>query len=449
MNKSSTKTATEQRQAGIRKDKSLGISEQIDQALICFEGSLDLETSARQHGALLRHRGVGSATDLLRIVLGYSVLDYSLRQLGMWCVLLELVDISKTALLKRLKQSHVWLGYLIARILMQQKVDFPTEIGLQIKLVDATVVCPPGSTGEGMRLHVGFDLKRPGLDWIKITDGKGAENLNRFGFRKGDLCIADRAYALLSNLVAVIAQQAWFIVRIGWFRQPGLRLADGQAMDIIAWLKHSAWKAQGEPFEQTVWLPNQDAAFRLVARAIPEQAAEEVRRRLRKEATKKGRTIDERSLIAAGFVLLLTNLPTPAYPALQILELYRFRWQIELYFKRLKSLTGLDQLRAKDPDLALTYLYGKLLGALFLDHMVGHLRSDYPTWFVSQHQPLSLWRLTNLLWQHICSLIRGSIPPDMIIISLPRLKRFLCDEPRKRKSQFAAALTFLDNLDYA
>ncbi len=421
----------------------------MEQALAHYEGDADFESSARTYGALLRHRGVQRAMDLFRIVLGYSILDLSLRQLGAWCVVAELVDISKTALLRRLQHCHVWLGYLIARALLRQKVHFPKGIHLRIKLFDATVIHPPGKDAQPWRWHVGFDLMRPALDWVQITTGKGAENLNRFELEAGDLCIADRAYALLSSVLAVITQGAFLIIRIGWFRQPGLRQGDGQALPIVPWLQKNAPPAQGQPFETTVWLSGQTDPLRLIARAIPEQEAEEARRRLRKEAAKKGRTIDERSLIAAGFVMVITNLSATAYSTGKVLELYRFRWQIELVFKRLKSLAGLDQLRAHDPDLALTYLYGKLLGALLLDRFVGQVRRCCPTWFTSTDHPVSLWRLTALLWDQIRIIVRGQISLEDIYSALPRLKRFLCDEPRQRISQFAAAQNFWETLTYA
>jgi IS4 transposase len=52
------------------------------------------------------------------------------------------------------------------------------------------------------------------------------------------------------------------------------------------------------------------------------------------------------------------------------LELYRFRWQVELDFKRLKSLLQLGNLTARDPPLARTFLYSKLLAALLLEDLI-------------------------------------------------------------------------------
>jgi IS4 transposase len=45
------------------------------------------------------------------------------------------------------------------------------------------------------------------------------------------------------------------------------------------------------------------------------------------------------------------------------------RWQIELAFKRLKSLLNIDRLPAKNPHLARAWLNAHLLLALLIDDM--------------------------------------------------------------------------------
>lgn len=55
------------------------MSEEMEKGLMYLEKEYDLEKSAQMSGALIRRRGIGSARDLLRMVLGYSVLDFSLR----------------------------------------------------------------------------------------------------------------------------------------------------------------------------------------------------------------------------------------------------------------------------------------------------------------------------------------------------------------------------------
>ena len=69
------------------------------------------------------------------------------------------------------------------------------------------------------------------------------------------------------------------------------------------------------------------------------------------------------------------------------------RWQIEITFKRLKSLLHLDQLRAKEPALARAYILAKLLGALLVEELAASGVSFFP-WgyrlFPTQHQSLAL-----------------------------------------------------------
>ncbi|TBD09272.1 transposase, partial [Rhizobium ruizarguesonis] len=55
-----------------------------------------------------------------------------------------------------------------------------------------------------------------------------------------------------------------------------------------------------------------------------------------------------------------------------ILTLYRFRWQIELAFKRFKSLAGLDSLPAKKPELA-------LIVAIIAEQIAGQVPDSPPS----------------------------------------------------------------------
>lgn len=53
-----------------------------------------------------------------------------------------------------------------------------------------------------------------------------------------------------------------------------------------------------------------------------------------------------------------------------VLALYRHRWQVELAFKRMKSLLGLSHLRKKNPEGAKAWLQGKLLVACLIERLI-------------------------------------------------------------------------------
>ncbi len=70
------------------------------------------------------------------------------------------------------------------------------------------------------------------------------------------------------------------------------------------------------------------------------------------------------------FAPSLTSLPEDEYSAEQVADCYRLRWQIELAFKRLKSLLHLDALRAKEPELAKAWIFANLLAAFLIDDII-------------------------------------------------------------------------------
>lgn len=406
----------------------------------------DLDASAEAKRALLRRRGVRQASDLLRLIFVYAVCDWSLRAVGAWATVMGLATLSDVALLKRLRNSKAWVGHLIVELLAQRMVLRP-QAGVRLRLVDATVITQPGSRGVDWRVHLSLDLGRMCLDGIEVTDAKGGETLARFPSQAGDIRVADRGFAFASSIGAVLADQAAVVVRIRWQNLP-LQNGQGQRFNIVSWLKDSFRPPVTDAQSVQLWLPTPQGCFavRLLAAPLPAQATEKARRRAREQAAKKGYTPDERTLIVAGYILILTNLPPEQWSTVQVLDLYRVRWQIEMHIKRLKSLMTLDALRAHDPRLAQTYLLAKLLAILLLEQLTATTTHQIPTWLASIDRPLSSWRLTTLAWEHLRFVLCGVWTWSTVLAKLPLLRRFLCDSPRKRRQQLASARVLLSLL---
>lgn len=336
------------------------------EALEAIGTALDVEASARSSGALKRARAVRDGAGLLRLALAYGGCGLSLRQTAAWAAARGIADLSDVALLGRLTAASGWLGT-VAAALLAARVPAGDTGGRRLRLVDGTAVCHPGADRTSWRLHVSYDPGGRRLAALELTDGKGAERLSRFAWARGDVAVADRYYARPRELRPVLAAGADLIVRLGW---NSLRLLapGGGAFGLVA-----ALDAAGEaPAEHAVRVDERrpdgaTLALRLLIARLPDAAAERARRRLRRDAAKRGRTPDPRSLAAAGFVLLATSLPAEAFPPERVLALYRLRWQVELAFKRLKSLTGLGELPAKSPDLARAWLHAKLILALLAE----------------------------------------------------------------------------------
>jgi transposase len=75
---------------------------------------------------------------------------------------------------------------------------------------------------------------------------------------------------------------------------------------------------------------------------------------------------------ANEYIILVTSLPD-SISAESVLSVYRYRWQIELYFKRLKSLMAFGEVPKKKPKNIETWLNGKMLAALLIEIQLSKL----------------------------------------------------------------------------
>jgi hypothetical protein len=417
--------------------------QQLFQSWDSFQGELeiDLEGTAKETKALQRKREITSAKDLLRLVLFYATSDWSLRLVGAWALLTGLGYLSDVAVLKRLRNSKNWIGKLVVTILQKRVSALKSLPGVRLRVVDATTVSVPGSKGIDWRIHLSFDLGNLCLDGVEITDKYGGESLARFEAQDNEIWVADGAYPFASGMAPMLKAGAGLIVRINWRNVPVLG-PDGQRFEIIPWLKTLTTLS-----EKSIWMktPHDWFQFRLIAVPIPAEKAEEARRRTRLRHQRKQHPLNENTLFAAGFVLLLTNLPVETWPGHLILALYRMRWQIELCIKRLKSLLNFDHLRAKDPRVVQTYLLSKLLIAFMIEEMSHRASLQQPDWFDSLERPVSIYRITSLFQNTFCQIIAGSWV-SCLQQWFKLMRRYLCESPRSRPQQLAWVRAFIQQI---
>ena len=119
-------------------------------------------------------------------------------------------------------------------------------------------------------------------------------------------------------------------------------------------------------------------AGRVCALRKTEEAIEIAHRSLHRKASKKGKKLQPRTLEFARYVILFTSFPAADFPAAEVLEWYRVRWQVELVFKRFKSLAALGHLPKRDDESAQAWLYGKLLVALLVERLIGYAMAVSP-----------------------------------------------------------------------
>jgi hypothetical protein len=353
--------------------------------------------------AFTRSRKIKTPEQLMQVVMNYCGIDAVLRETAGNFTLLE-ERISDTAIHKRLKACVPWVKALLSRM-MGEAFQPATAGRLRFLIVDGSTVQAPGAKGTDYRLHIAIDLVRLHLVHVKVTDAHESEHLDHYPLQDGDVVVLDRGYNQAQMWIDHADCGISLIVR---YNPHSLNLydAEGQKIEVDAVLR----KATAAEVCLPVQVRSKKKEFMqgyLHARRLPAAQAAQARRRVRAEARKKGRTVQQRTLALAEWVLLFTTLAPEVLPTATVMALYRVRWQVELAIKRLKSVLNIDHLRAKkDSVLADLYLHGKLLYAWVIEKRLGR-RCGLDWNRLDQPRRATPWRVVKLLQQELTSAISG------------------------------------------
>jgi hypothetical protein len=200
-----------------------------------------------------------------------------------------------------------------------------------------------------------------------VTTPKIGESFKRFKVHAGDLFIGDRGFAHRSGIQHVISDGGDVLVRINLTNVP-LVDKDGSPFPLLAKLKTLTGTQIGD---WDVWVPYHKMMIpgRVCAIRKNKQAAQKARLKAYRENSRKARKVKAETLEAAAYTFVFTTLERNFNPTM-ILEMYRGRWQIELIFKRLKSIIGLGHLKKADLEAAKAWIHGKLLVAFLIEALI-------------------------------------------------------------------------------
>ncbi len=349
----------------------------------------DLDARARQHQFFQRERGLTNGERWLRLILMHVAGGLSLEQTAVRARELGLAQISGVALFKRLRKAEDWLRDLCQHLLAEQQRRlgrslWPSEY--RVRAIDATDIQEPGSTGTDWRVHYSIRLPELVCDHYELTDNTGGEKFGRFHFAKNQLILADRGYSHRAGAAKVLDSGAALLLRWNPTVLP-VEAAGAKEFDLLGELRRlpkrgaGEWKVQFEYQGKTYPL-------RLCAIRKNRVAAERACRKVLRKAQRKGTQAQAQSLELAPYVLVLTSLP-PKFSASQVLQLYRCRWQVELAFKRLKSLLGAGHVPKSDDQSARAWMQAKILTALLLERLLLEAKIFSP-WGYQLRDPQSL-----------------------------------------------------------
>ena len=349
--------------------------------LALFPDKLDLDALALETKAIQRRRAIRSGADLLRLGLAWGPGDCSLQEAAAWSGLLGFARLTDEALVQRL---HRGVGFFeaITAHLLRAAGEASRWTGRSLRVCDSTSLSGPASEGTDWRVHGVFDLGTNRFSHLELTDGRGGEALDRGDPVPGEIRIADRGYSTANSWARFLdksAGRADVIVRLRWST---VRFRDehGKPFDLVGWLDGLPHAVDTHDHAVLVWTSHEGRSFpvRVIAkRKTPEEIAKTLDH-LRRQASRKQHRINPNSEIAARYIVLATTLPQADFPAEEVLAAYRLRWQIELAFKRLKSLLHIAKLKTRTDAGTRCWLHAHLNLALLCDDQTQDVLRFFP-----------------------------------------------------------------------
>jgi hypothetical protein len=223
-----------------------------------------------------------------------------------------------------------------------------------------------GSHGGGqaaMKLQTQWDLRSGALDPIAIEAGRNCDYktpLQWATMARGSLRIADLGYFDTAVFERFNREGIFWLSRLQF--GTSVFSTDGQRLELLDWLSK-----QPGPFVDCPVLVGAElkVGCRLVAWRVPQEVANRRRQKLIAETRRKdGRVPSKERLAWCDWTIQVTNVGAELATPQELAVLYRARWQIELLFKRWKSLGLIAELTGSTDERQMVRLWSRLLAVL-------------------------------------------------------------------------------------
>ena len=306
----------------------------------------------------------------LRVMFMHLACGYSFRTTAARAREEKIVDITDVTLFHHFEKCAPFFEWCNEQIMHENRLHYRDlfKDGRCWKAVDGTIVREQGETGSLHRIHYAVDLGKISSSQVIITSFKEGESLSRFEVNPGDVFEADRGFAKAPGLAHVIEHGGDVLCR---FTPAYLKLfnSNGSRFEIK---KSLAALHPGDIFDQRVCFVHNDKKYfgRVCAIKRSEQSSLREKEHIERQAQLKGRKASDDSLFLSKYLLIFTTLENNEFSEKNIVRAYRLRWQIEMVFKRLKSLLELGQLHKYKNESIRAFLSGKILIALLLEKMI-------------------------------------------------------------------------------
>lgn len=221
--------------------------------------------------------------------------------------------------------------------------------------LDATNLSINGNKSDYIRIHTQYDIDYCCIKYAFITDNHTSESTLHFPIEEGAVYFADRAYAKAKQLKHIISSNANFVVRVSPFHIKLFK--DSQCKEKLNLYENIS----GEKFSLKCFFKIKDKIFpiRVIGTKKPLEKQRISEKKVKRKAQKNQYKASEKSIEFSKWFIVATSL-NKTISNDEIVESYRIRWQIELFFKRMKTLLNFHNIRRS------SMLYSKSIVCLWL-----------------------------------------------------------------------------------
>ena len=318
------------------------------------------EEKAKELKAFQREGEIKNAVELLMLNLLHMTAGGSFQGTSSMVRLTAEKSLTKNAVYERIVKSSNWLKWLGQGVCERSgfMIEKPSWLGdKRVQLVDASDVSLKGSKKSDWRLHHVFDLFGYSSTKCDITTTKEGEKLSRYDcFSENDIVMGDRIYCTIQGIEHLKKSGSNFILR---FKSKAFTLYDenGEIIELLPKIRHLG-ELESTSVNCFYKVNGKLCPVRICAMKKEEKAAEQAKSKTKEKARrqqKKQATVE--TLELNEYIILATSLD---YGDAKIFELYRARWQIELVFRRLKSIFGFAEVPSKNENSVKAWFYGVL-----------------------------------------------------------------------------------------
>lgn len=319
--------------------------------------------------AMNRRRGIQDEDTLLTLCLYYSY-ENSLIDTQNYASTAFSVDISDVGFMKRFKNCNEWIKWNNEHIALEKTTIYEVPDKLKSKnviAVDASDITSKSAVKQTWRLHYAVNLFSMSTDQFKITPESTGESLKNFELNQNDLVLADRAYATIVGIECCHKAKADFIMRI---RNKAFKLYDKDGNEVV--LSELLKNIGDACCDINLYYMNTDKKLKPIRFCAVQKTEEEKafeQKKLKQKESKKQIKISEETKFSHNYFFVVTSLDE-TFSAEQILALYRLRWQVEIVFKRFKSILNLGSMPTKTAASSEVWLNCKMLIALLIEKLI-------------------------------------------------------------------------------